>query len=85
VTAAWEVADYNGHLGVPQICDICPAEQVARCRAALRAPTEGEFIAALEMFGFDVDTPFLIEDGHVLTGKLGEQRRYALQHYFGYR
>jgi len=37
------------------------------------------------MFGFDPQTPFAVEDGHVLTGTLGEQRRYALQHYFGYQ
>ncbi|GIH69139.1 radical SAM protein [Sphaerimonospora thailandensis] len=85
VTAAWKLPDYNGHLGVPELCDICPSEQVARCRQALKAPTPDEFRTALEMFGFDPDTPFLIEDGHVLTAKLGEQRRYALQHYFGYQ
>ncbi|WP_219518608.1 hypothetical protein [Nonomuraea ceibae] len=85
VTASWEIADYNGHLGVPELCDICPAEQVARCKAALRPPSEAEFIAALESFGFDPTTPFLVEDGHVLTATLGEQRRYALQHWFGYQ
>ncbi|GII60606.1 hypothetical protein Skr01_06910 [Sphaerisporangium krabiense] len=85
VTASWQLPDYNGHLGVPQLCDICPAEQVARCAAALRAPSDEEFRAALESFGFDPGTPFMVEDGHVLTGDLGEQRRYALQHHFGFQ
>ncbi|WP_436759033.1 hypothetical protein [Streptosporangium sp. V21-05] len=85
VTYGWQVADYNGHLGVPEICDICPEEQVRRCRAALKAPTEEEFRAALESFGYDIDAPFLVEDGHVLTHALGEQRRYALQHELGYQ
>ncbi|RCG17795.1 hypothetical protein DQ384_39560 [Sphaerisporangium album] len=85
VTYAHQVADYNGHLGVPQLCDICPLEQLQRCKAALRAPTEEEFRTALESFGYDPGTPFLVEDGHVLTAALGEQRRYALQHELGYQ
>jgi DNA repair photolyase len=85
VTYAHQVADYNGHLGVPELCDICPAAQVQRCKAALRTPTEQEFRAALESFGHDPDVPFLIEEGHILTSALGEQRRYALQHALGYQ
>jgi hypothetical protein len=85
VTAAWEIADYNGHLGVPELCDICPIEQLTRCKTALRPPTGAEFVAALESFGFDPGTPFRVEDGHVLTVGLGEQRRYALMHHFGFQ
>ncbi|MDF5759066.1 hypothetical protein [Spongiactinospora sp. TRM90649] len=85
VTYGWQLPDYNGHLGVPELCDICPPGQVARCAAALRPPTDEEFRAALDSFGFAPDTPFAVEDGHVLTGKLGEQRRYALQHLLGYQ
>ncbi|GII95124.1 hypothetical protein [Sinosporangium siamense] len=85
VTYAHREADYNGHLGVPELCDICPAAQLARCTDAHRAPTRAEFRAALESFGYDETTPFLVEDGHVLTHALGEQRRYALQHALGYQ
>ncbi|NRQ31262.1 hypothetical protein HII36_05345 [Nonomuraea sp. NN258] len=85
VTASWQLPDYNGHLGVPELCDICPPEQVARCAEALKAPTDEQVRDALDLFDFDPDTPFLIEHGHVLTAKLGEQRRYALQHLFGYQ
>ena len=38
VSAAHGVADYNGHWGVPELCDICPASQAARCRAAHAIP-----------------------------------------------
>ena len=31
------------------------------------------------------ETPYLIEDGHVLTHGLGEQRRYAIQHTLGFQ
>ncbi|MEU4513098.1 hypothetical protein AB0G05_26690 [Nonomuraea wenchangensis] len=85
VTYGWQLPDYNGHLGIPDLCDICPPEQVARCVDALIPPTDREIRIALDSFGFDPATPFLIEDGHVLTAKLGEQRRYALQHLFGYQ
>ncbi|MEV4472789.1 hypothetical protein [Nonomuraea sp. NPDC049504] len=85
VTYGWQLPDYNGHLGVPDLCDICPPEQVARCSAALIAPSDEEIRIALDSFGFDPETPFLVEDGHVLTAKLGEQRRYALQHLFGFQ
>ncbi|MEV7965854.1 hypothetical protein AB0O34_07705 [Sphaerisporangium sp. NPDC088356] len=85
VTYAHQVADYNGHLGVPELCDICPVAQVERCTAALRPPSEEEFRAALESFGYDTSAPFLVEDGHVLTSALGEQRRYALQHELGFQ
>ena len=85
VTYGWQLPDYNGHLGVPELCDICPPEQVSRCAAALIAPTDEEIRVALDSFGFDPATPFLVEDGHVLTAKLGEQRRYALQHAFGFQ
>lgn len=85
VTYGWQLPDYNGHLGVPELCDICPPEQVARCAAALTPPATEQIRVALDSFGFDPDTPFLVEDGHVLTAKLGEQRRYALQHLFGFQ
>ncbi|MFF3691422.1 hypothetical protein [Streptomyces sp. NPDC002187] len=28
-------ADYNGHYGVSELCDICPPEQIALCHAAV--------------------------------------------------
>ncbi|WP_405139235.1 hypothetical protein OG589_22580 [Sphaerisporangium sp. NBC_01403] len=85
VTYAHQVADYNGHIGVPELCDICPAAQLKRCTDAHQAPTEAEFRAAMQSFGYEADAPFLVEDGHVLTHALGEQRRYALQHALGYQ
>jgi DNA repair photolyase len=84
-TAAHRVPDYNGHWGVPELCDICPAAQRTRCADAHRAPAREEFTALLDEFGYDADAPFAVEDGHILTHALGEQRRYALQHALGYQ
>jgi DNA repair photolyase len=83
VSAAHHVADYNGHWGIPELCDICPLAQADRCRAAHVQPSDAQFRSLLENFGYDSD--FLIEDGHIWTHGLGEQRRYALQHSLGYQ
>jgi hypothetical protein len=47
VSAAHQVADYNGHWGVRELCDICPASQARRCCAAHAQPTGQQFEAVL--------------------------------------
>jgi DNA repair photolyase len=83
VAFAHAVPDYNGHWGVREICDICPVAQRSRCAAAYRAPASNELRELLERFRYDTD--FLIEDGHVWTAGLGEDRRYHLQHSLGHQ
>jgi DNA repair photolyase len=83
VAYAHAVADYNGHYGVREICDICPEPQVDRCAAVHVAPTSDQFQAMLDKFGYK--TPFDIHQGHVWTTGLGEERRYHLQHTFGFQ
>lgn len=83
VTYTHDIPDYNGHWGVPELCDICPLAQQHRCAAAHRSPTREEFRRVLDGLGYDA--PFLVEDGHVLTHGLGEQRRYAIQHTLGHQ
>jgi hypothetical protein len=78
VAYAHGAPDYNGHWGVREICDICPAAQQRRCAGDHRQPTPADMGRVLAMFGYQ--TPYLIEDGHVWTHGLGEQRRYAIQH-----
>ena len=75
--------DYNGHYGIPDICDICPQSQVARCAQGHRKPTEEEFAALLQSYGYD--TPFKIEDGRIETVGLNEEQRYHLQHTLGFQ
>jgi DNA repair photolyase len=83
VSAAQGVADYNGHWGVRELCDICPVSQTALCRAAHARPTSEQFEAVMAGLGYSSD--YLIEDGHVWTHGLGEQRRYAIQHTLGFQ
>ncbi|MCW3128277.1 MAG: hypothetical protein JWO03_3935 [Bacteroidetes bacterium] len=83
VAYAHRVPDYNGHWGVNELCDICPKEQRDLCDKGYQAPTRDEFQKLLDVYNYD--TPFLIEDGHVWTEGLGEERRYHLQHTLGYQ
>jgi DNA repair photolyase len=70
--------DYNGHWGVRELCDICPQAQRHRCASDYTEPAPADMDALLAQLGYQ--TPYLIEDGHVWTHGLGEQKRYAIQH-----
>ncbi|MCW6007782.1 hypothetical protein K1W54_25010 [Micromonospora sp. CPCC 205371] len=78
VAFAHGAPDYNGHWGVRELCDICPAAQRQRCADDYREPSAEDMDAVLAQLGYTTD--YLIEDGHVWTHGLGEQRRYAIQH-----
>jgi DNA repair photolyase len=83
VAYAHAAPDYNGHWGVREICDICPAAQQQRCSGDYRQPAPADIDRVLDQLGYD--TPYLIDDGHVWTHGLGEQRRYAIQHTLRYQ
>jgi len=78
VAYAHGAPDYNGHWGVRELCDICPAKQQQRCADDYREPTAADMDAVLAQLGYD--SHYVIEPGHVWTHGLGEQRRYAIQH-----
>lgn len=83
VAYAHGVADYNGHWGVRELCDICPSLQRQRCADDHTTPTPDAMDQVLAQLGYE--TPYVIEDGHVWTHGLGEQRRYAIQHTLRYQ
>lgn len=83
VAYAQELRDYNGHWGVNELCDICPQEQRELCNNEYRTPTKSEFQTLLDTYQYE--TPFLIENGHIWTEGLGEEKRYHLQHTLGYQ
>jgi hypothetical protein len=83
VAYAHGVADYNGHYGVRDICDICPERQVQTCAEAHVLPTAVEFQSLLDRYGYE--TSFEIDDCCVWTTGLGEQKRYHLQHTLGFQ
>ncbi|QMS86077.1 hypothetical protein HUN01_00135 (plasmid) [Nostoc edaphicum CCNP1411] len=83
VSFAHELPDYNGHYGIPELCNICPQHQVKRCTAAYKIPSTEEVTTLLNMYGYETD--FEIDDHHVWTIGLGEQKRYHLQHTLGFQ
>jgi DNA repair photolyase len=83
VAYAHGIADYNGHYGVPTICDICPKSQLGRCASRHEGPSRAVFQNLLDEYGYS--TPFEIEEGHVWTSGLGEEKRYHLQHTLGFQ
>ncbi|MHB1612339.1 MAG: hypothetical protein ACYCT0_11695 [Sulfobacillus sp.] len=83
VAFAFRAPDYNGHWGVREICDTCPVSQQKICADAYTPPEDEDFAELLAHYGYV--SPFMVQDGHVWTSDLGEQRRYHLQHTLGFQ
>ncbi|MFJ3310739.1 radical SAM protein [Streptomyces sp. NPDC086549] len=76
-------ADYNGHYGVKELCDICPPEQLALCKKAWVKPD----LAAVERAARALGAVGAVEvnDRAIVVEGLDEPPRYYLQHGFGYQ
>jgi hypothetical protein len=83
VAYAHGVADYNGHYGIRELCDICPIGQLHRCKEAWRRPDQAQvnqMAATLGATGVPV-----VGDRAIIVEGLDEQRRYLMQHTLGYQ
>jgi DNA repair photolyase len=80
VSHAHRLPDYNGHVGIGELCDICPATQLARCTSARHRPDRVAATAA----GLG-GTMIAVDDRAVTVSGLDEQHRYFLQHALGYQ
>lgn len=82
VSYVHRAADYNGHIGVRELCDICPPSQVSRCTGS-RSQLDHAVVAArvAELGGRLVN----VGERAVVVEGLGEQDRYLLQHAFGHQ
>lgn len=76
-------ADYNGHFGVRELCDICPEEQVARCQAAWVKPELAAVTREARLLGATGEVE--INERAIVMEGLDEPPRYFLQHGFGYQ
>ena len=76
--------DYNGHFGIPDICDICPARQLAICADAHRQPDDAD-VAALAGLARLAARDIRIEPGRVIVDNSNEQQRYFMQHALGFQ
>ncbi|HAE26923.1 MAG TPA: radical SAM protein, partial [Hyphomonas adhaerens] len=79
VAHAWSTHDYNGHVGLPDLCDICPPEQVRRCKAAFVRPKLEEVLRLASIAGLDVEA-VTVEDDRIFVSNSSEEQRYFLQH-----
>jgi DNA repair photolyase len=82
VAYAHGLADYNGHFGIRELCDICPAAQVTRCAGEWSRPDPGRVEVMVAAWG---GTLVAITDRAVIVSGLDEQRRYLIQHTLGYQ
>lgn len=82
VTYAHAEADYNGHFGIRELCDICPSAQLERCARAWTPPRARQVAALAESLGGKLIT---VTDRAVVVQGLSEQPRYLMQHTLGYQ
>lgn len=82
VSYAHRRPDYNGHYGIRELCDICPAAQLARCARAHRRPAMEQAEAMATRLGGKVRS---VNDRAVIVEGLDEQPRYLMQHTLGYQ
>ncbi|WP_163858863.1 hypothetical protein [Paenibacillus elgii] len=75
--------DYNGHWGINELCDICPSEQKKLCSSTHKKPSYSEMYDLLNKLNYK--THFIIDNGHIWTKGLGEEKRYHLQHILGFQ
>ncbi|MHC0432303.1 radical SAM protein [Streptomyces sp. O3] len=83
VAYAHGLADYNGHYGIKELCDICPKRQVDLCAAAWKAPAFADADRLATELG--ATGPVEITDRAILTEGLSEQPRYYMQHGYGFQ
>jgi hypothetical protein len=87
VSYVHDLPDYNGHVGIRELCDICPRAQLYTCRQAHRIPTAEQLHQAVsklpEARGLVVVE--ITERATTVAGLDSEQPRYYLQHALGFQ
>ncbi|MGW3563050.1 radical SAM protein [Streptomyces sp. NPDC000941] len=83
VAYAHQEADYNGHYGIRELCDICPRDQLALCKAAWVKPDLAHVTEEARALG--AAGPVEIADRAIIVEGLDEPPRYYLQHGFGFQ
>jgi DNA repair photolyase len=82
VSYAHGLPDYNGHVGIRELCDICPAAQLRLCRNDHQVPTVAQLEQAAAALPEAAQLRVMEISDHaaVVSGLPGEQPRYFLQH-----
>ncbi|WP_327359649.1 radical SAM protein [Streptomyces sp. NBC_01304] len=76
-------ADYNGHYGIRELCEICPPKQLALCRKAWIRPDLAAVTQQARLLGATGEVE--VNDRAIVVEGLDEPPRYYLQHGFGYQ
>jgi DNA repair photolyase len=87
VSFAHGLPDYNGHVGIRELCDICPLSQLDLCQSAHRVPTPAQLheVAASVPEGRGLVVESVSERAATVSGLPDEQPRYYLQHALGFQ
>jgi hypothetical protein len=87
VSYAHGLPDYNGHVGIRELCDICPLSQIEVCRNAHRVPSaERVWTTAQDIpEARGVVVADITDRAAVVSGLATEQPRYYLQHALGFQ
>jgi DNA repair photolyase len=87
VSYAHGLPDYNGHYGIRELCDICPASQLDLCAGTHKIPTvrQVEQAAASLPEAGGLRVLDVTERAAVVDGLPDEQPRYYLQHRLGFQ
>jgi DNA repair photolyase len=76
-------ADYNGHYGIRELCDICPRAQLDLCAAAWKKPPLAQIDTEARSLGAVGEVE--VTDRAIMVEGLDEPPRYYLQHGYGYQ
>jgi hypothetical protein len=87
VSYAHGLPDYNGHVGVRELCDICPVQQFDLCLQAHQVPTRQQIheVARPLPETRALQVVDVTERAAVVSGLPSEQPRYYLQHALGFQ
>ena len=84
VAFAHGIADYNGHYGIREICDICPPAQLARCASAHQRPEIQVVRDIARTAGLDIES-ISVDSRKIEVSGSSEQQRYFVQHSLNYQ
>lgn len=76
-------ADYNGHYGIRELCDICPETQFGLCASAWKVPDPAIVTEVARTLGAVGDGD--VTERAIIVEGLDEPSRYYLQHSYGYQ
>ncbi len=87
VSFAHGEADYNGHYGIRELCDICPLGQLDLCKSAHRVPSvqRVQEVGSTLPEASSLVVVDITERAAVVAGLAEEQPRYYLQHALGFQ